>query len=92
VAATRILHPLPEFVDMGFTGSLADRLDVSLEPSTSEPKPDESIVLSQYDVAAAIPTSISLPSSGGGVAEFAPFPTNPSAGVASVPIEFVGQP
>jgi hypothetical protein len=92
-------HPLPGQtfsvqleVDVpgGFTGSSANRIVAFFAPV---PTPVVSgVVLRRYGVAEPIPTSLRLPCSGRGEAEFAPQPATGKARPDHVPVTFVGQP
>ena len=90
--AVRLLHPLPGFPDVGFSGSLADSIRVDFDTSLPDLSPEESIVLSAYNVPTDIPTSLTLPCDGSGAVSFVPSPAGTFARAASVPVQFVGQP
>ncbi|MCT9928791.1 hypothetical protein N5079_01015 [Planotetraspora sp. A-T 1434] len=81
--------PSPSTVDVGYTGSAATAVGVSLGNSASAVTP---IVLRYYGVAAAIPTSLNLPCYGSGVVEFVPAPPSSTSRPAAVKVNFVGQP
>ena len=71
---------------VGFTGSAARSIVAFLSPSASN---DPSIVMTEYGVAAAIPTHISLPCTGTGRVFFFAQPTSPTARSTSVAVTFV---
>jgi hypothetical protein len=74
----------------GFTGSSANRIVAFFAPVPSAVV--SGVVLRRYGVAAPIPTSLTLPCSGRGDAEFAPQPATGHARPDVVPVTFVGQP
>ncbi len=92
-------HPLPgqtfavqREVDVpgGFTGSSANRIVAFFAPV---PTPAVSgVVLRRYGVPEPIPTTLTLPCAGRGIAEFAPQPATGNARPDMVPVTFVGQP
>jgi hypothetical protein len=90
--AVRLAHLLPDVPDVGFTGLAADSIRVDIDTFLPDPAPEESIVLSAYNAPAEIPASLELPCFGGGTVNFVPSPGAQDARVASVPVEFVGQP
>jgi hypothetical protein len=75
----------------GFTGTSANRIVAFFAPVPT-PVPNSGVILRRYGVLAPIPTSLTLPCSGRGVAEFAPEPATGKARPDQVPVTFVGQP
>ena len=74
----------------GNTGSSANRIVAFFAPV---PTPVVSgVILRRYGVPAPIPTTLTLPCAGHGVAEFAPQPATGHARPDTVPVTFVGQP
>jgi hypothetical protein len=70
----------------GFTGSAARSIVAFLSPSASN---DPSITMTEYGVAAPIPTHIMLPCTGTGQVFFFARPSSPTARSASVAVTFV---
>jgi hypothetical protein len=74
----------------GFTGSSANHIVAFFAPvPTTAPN---GVVLRRYGVPAPIPTTLTLPCAGRGLAEFAPEPATGRARPDQVPVTFVGQP
>lgn len=70
----------------GFTGSLANSIDVTFTLSTTA---NPAITLKYYDTPAAIPTTLLLPCSGKGQARYDPEPTSPTAQADVVGVTFI---
>ena len=74
----------------GYTGTKARDIKLSIvRPVSSEAGPVSGVVLADYGVPVALPTSWSLPCSGRGVALFLPEPTSKTARSATVGVSFV---
>ena len=73
----------------GYTGSAAKSIAVAISPSSAAAS---AIILDDWAVPAAIPTTLTLPCGGTGVVTFAPMPTSATARAATVTVSFVGQP
>jgi len=71
---------------VGFTGSAARSIVAFLSPSASN---DPSIVMTEYGVAAAIPTYITLPCTGSGQVFFFASPSSSTARSTRVAVTFV---
>ncbi|MHA6757035.1 hypothetical protein [Streptacidiphilus sp. PAMC 29251] len=67
----------------GFTGSAANRIQVGFGTAASATTP---VLLTDWAVKAAIPTSLLLPCSGSGTVVFVPLPTSPTAHSATVTV------
>jgi hypothetical protein len=71
---------------MGFTGSAARAIVALLSPSATN---DPSVTMTEYNVAAPIPTHITLPCTGTGQVFFFARPTSPTARATGVEVTFV---
>jgi len=91
VEVVRVPHLLPGFPDVGLTGANADSIQVDFDGAMSDGS-DPSLTLTEYNVKVEIPTSLELPCDGRGTVNFIPAPAGEFERVASVPVEFVGQP
>ena len=73
----------------GYTGTAATSISVSF---TSPVLSNLPIVLHDWAVSVAIPTTLILPCYGSGTATFTPVPGSPTARPATVAVTYVGQP
>ena len=71
---------------VGFTGAAARSIVAFFSPSASN---DPSVTMTEYGVAAAIPTHITLPCTGTGRVFFLPVPSSSTARSTSVAVTFV---
>jgi hypothetical protein len=69
----------------GFTGSAAHTIAVRFPDTAST-----TVILSDYGVPAAIPTSLTFPCVGKGTVTFTPDPTSPTARTSTVTVTFLG--
>lgn len=83
------LAPSTSPASVGFTGSAARSIVAFLSPSASS---DPSITMTEYGVAAPIPTNITLPCTGTGQVFFFPRPSSSTARSTSVAVTFVSTP
>lgn len=86
----RLASPAGSAADLGYTGSAANSIVATLGPS-----PDASSVIgtfTAYNVIEYIPTTITVPCGGSGVATFVPSPGSSSASPATLNVTFEGQP
>ena len=79
----------PTSTSTGYTGTAATAISVSF---TSPALSNLPIVLHDWAVSAAIPTTLILPCYGSGVATFTPVPGSSIARPATVAVTYVGQP
>ena len=78
--------PAPTTSDLGFTGSAAHAIAVRFPSPAVTNTP---VILRDYAVSAAIPTSLTLPFSGSGTVAFVPEPTSSTAHTATVKVTFI---
>ncbi|HEY3479978.1 MAG TPA: hypothetical protein VGL02_13865 [Streptomyces sp.] len=79
---------VPSQADAGYTGELADHVNVSFGNAISA---GPVVALRYYAVRAAVPTSLNLPCYGDGKVVFVPAPTSSTARDASVPVTYVSE-
>jgi hypothetical protein len=78
---------------IGFTGSAADAIDVSIIYSLGTITRVVPVgQLTSYGTKLAISTLLTLPCSGSGTAVFDPTPTSSTAKAADLTVDFIGQP
>jgi hypothetical protein len=80
-----ILPPVTS--SLGFTGTAANQIDAFFGPLSSTANPP--VVLKQYFVKYAIPTTLNLPCGGHGVVDFVPIPTSATARSYQVPVKYL---
>jgi hypothetical protein len=76
-------------IPVGFTGSAARSIVAFFSPSASN---DPTVMLTEYGVAVAIPTNITVPCSGTGQVFFFAVPSSPTARSTSVAVTFTSGP
>jgi hypothetical protein len=79
----------PTTTTAGYTGTAANSISVGF---TSPALSNLPIVLHDWAVSVAIPTTLILPCYGSGTATFTPVPTSPTARSATVAVTYAGQP
>ena len=88
-----VLPPDTAAGSVGFTGSAADAIDVSIIYSQGTITRVVPLgELTSYGTKLAISTGLLLPCSGSATAVFDPTPTSPTAQAADLTVNFVGQP
>jgi len=78
--------PSPSSASVGFTGSAARSIVAFLSPSASN---DPSVTMTEYNVAVAIPTHITVPCTGTGQVFFFASPSGPTARSTSVAVTYI---
>jgi hypothetical protein len=88
-----VLPPDTVSGSVGFTGSAADAIDVSIVYSQGTITHVVPVgQLTSYGTKLAISTALVLPCAGSGTAVFDPTPTSPAAKAADLTVDFIGQP
>jgi hypothetical protein len=87
VSVSPVVDPTSK-TGVGYTGASASRVVASFGTASSS---NQAVVITAYDVAEPIPTSLNLPCGGTGEVGFVPNPTSSTAITALLPVTYVNE-
>jgi hypothetical protein len=90
----RLASPAGSVADLGYTGNVSNAASESIVATLGPSAAAPSVIgtFTAYDVIEEIPTTVTVPCAGSGVATFTPSPASPGSFPATLDVTFEGQP